>query len=318
MHKLDSANELPDAFSCQLEDLGIIKISGEEAHKYLQGQVTIDVDKLTESDFMLGCHCDFKGKTWNVFYAFGRAEEIYLLCHRQSIPASMAELKKYAVFSKADIADDSENWCIWGGKGNTFESTCQNLVATLPTPENNLSASDSAFVAHLAQPMERYLLIASKEHRENIQSSLTETTFAPDLWDLLDIKSGLANIQEATSNEFVPQMLNMQSLEAIDFQKGCYMGQEVVARTKYLGKNKRATFILHSDQAAELKAGDQLEMQLGENWRRGGVIIRSAMLSQQTWVLAVLPNDTVQGAVLRSKESPDLMLSVDSLPYTLE
>lgn len=318
MHTSDSAHVLPETFACSLDDLGIIKISGEEASKYLQGQITVDLDKLTEQDFMLGCHCDFKGKAWNIFYAFGSKTDIYLLCHREGIAASLAELKKYAVFSKAEIIDDSENWIIRGGKGNEFESACTRYVSSLPSQDRPLSRSDVAFVAYLEQPVKRYLLITQQQQDSDVEMSLKNILVDAQLWDFLDIQSGVANIQKATSNEFVPQMLNMQALDAIDFQKGCYMGQEVVARTKYLGKNKRATFILHGALSDKAQAGAQLEMQVGENWRRGGVIIRSASVEQQTWLLAVLPNDTEQAAVLRLKDAPEQSFTVDELPYELE
>ena len=113
-------------------------------------------------------------------------------------------------------------------------------------------------------------------------------------------------------------MMNLHVLDAISFEKGCYMGQEVVARTKFLGKNKRAAFILETDQATEIKPGDNLESQAGENWRRGGTVLRSCSVDQHTMILAVLANDTEVGATLRLKDKPDVLFEVLPLPYSLE
>lgn len=318
MEKLDSADQLPTNFACQLNNLGVIKLEGEQAVSYLQGQITANVEKLEPNHFMLGCHCDFKGKTWNVFYVFGEDKALYLVCHQESIPASLAELKKYGVFSKVDITDDTENWTMWGGAGDQFERASQHYFPQMPTGQAPLLTSESGYSLFFAKPQSRYMLMLPASQQDKVAASLADIQFSSETWELQDIQAGMANIQHATSNEFVPQMLNMQALDAIDFQKGCYMGQEVVARTKYLGKNKRACFILSSEQPGRLAAGELLEMQVGENWRRGGAIIRAAILEKQSWILAVLPNDTQVGDRLRSKDRPEQLFTVQALPYTIE
>lgn len=318
MHKIDSADKLPNDFACQLADLGVIKLVGEQATSYLQGQVTANVENLTEDQYLLGCHCDFKGKTWNVFYVFGSATELYMLCHKECIPASLTELKKYGVFSKVEISDDSENWTVWGGAGQNIKGLSTELLGNIPDDGNSLVSAEGGFALNLSAPQDRLLLVVPSNQEEAVTAALSDVMYSPEVWELLDIQAGIANIQGETSNEFVPQMLNMQALDAIDFQKGCYMGQEVVARTKYLGKNKRASFILRSEQTADLAAGDTLEIQVGENWRRGGVIIRSINLQNQSWALAVLPNDSQPGDVLRNKAHPEQLFEVQALPYEIE
>jgi len=137
------------------------------------------------------------------------------------------------------------------------------------------------------------------------------------VWDLLEVAAGLANIQTPTLSQFVPQMLNFQSISAIDFDKGCYMGQEVVARTKFLGKNKRATFLLEGTGVAEgdACAGQNIEVKIGDSWRRGGVVVRSALSEKnQLHLLAVMPNDTVLGTKVRLKDT-NTELTVMPMPY---
>ena len=113
-------------------------------------------------------------------------------------------------------------------------------------------------------------------------------------------------------------MLNLQVLDAINFEKGCYMGQEVVARTKYLGRNKRAGFILKTDLTEQDLSGELIEYQIGDNWRPGGKVLRSGSDFEQTWAFAVLSNDTAVGSNFRVKSQPDIILQTQALPYDLE
>lgn len=317
MQKVQSAAKLPEEFICQPTSLSVIKLQGEDATKYLQGQVTIDVTQLESGQALLGCHCDFKGKTWNVFYAVGNATEIYLICHEQAVSASLSELKKYGVFSKVEISDDSEQWAFVVGRGLCIEQSVAELFSQAPTTHRAVERSDCGFAIYFDHATPRYLLMLPILQAEKLCTQHAAKMVVPEMWDLLEIQAGIADIRSATSNDFVPQMMNMQFLDAIDFQKGCYMGQEVVARTKYLGKNKRATFILVSEQYSDVQSGDIIELQLGENWRRGGTILRSANIAGQSWALAVLANDTEQGTILRNKTHPEQRFTVQALPYNI-
>jgi folate-binding protein YgfZ len=165
------------------------------------------------------------------------------------------------------------------------------------------------------QPAQRFLVLQPS----NAEKKLTyEVSEGGDLWEIADIKAGLGDIRETTINEYIPQMLNLQALNAIDFEKGCYMGQEVVARTKYLGRNKRAGFVLKTESDNNDLSGELLEYQIGENWRPGGKILRSGSDSGQTWIFAVLANDTEIGSAFRVKSSPNTIFIAQTLPYPLQ
>ena len=133
----------------------------------------------------------------------------------------------------------------------------------------------------------------------------------------MDIQAGIPKLAKEQSEEYIPQMMNLQALDAISFTKGCYMGQEVVARTKYLGKNKRAGSILFSETLAQIQSGATLELQLGENWRRIGTCLYSANSQGKSWIFAVLPNDLEANAVIRLQENPDVLFKLSPLPYSL-
>lgn len=312
------SDDLPESFLCPLPYMGLIQVSGEDQTSYLQGQLTNDLASLHPNQGLLACHCDFKGKSWNNPWVVKSEQVSLLICHQQAIENSLRELKKFGVFSKVEIEEASSDYQIFGGQGQALEQAIETHFSDVPFENMQSFSNDKGWVICLSSPQPRYLLLLKPDVVEQFINDAQTALYDASLWQYLDIQAGQAHIQTNTSGEFVPQMMNMQALNAISFTKGCYTGQEVVARTKYLGKNKRATFILQGPVATELEAGDILEMQLGENWRRAGTVLNAAHLQQQSWLLAVLPNDLEADVQLRSKQTPEQVFSIHPLPYNLE
>lgn len=313
---LPNAGVFPDTYLVELPQLSEIQVSGEERLKYLQGQLTNDLGKQTPGKVMRACHCDAKGKAWAIYQTIVLADSLILLGDSQAIEKSLPELKKYAVFSKVNWQANELRW--FGGAGAVFESYLQALSQPLPQEHLSYTQPEGLLVIRYDFPSVRYLVGANESNATHLTDAMQGHHHSSTLWQALDIQAGLPSLASATSNEYVPQMLNMQALDAISFTKGCYIGQETVARTRYLGKNKRAAYILRCSHSIQLEAGETLEVQLEENWRRGGTVLSCATLSEETWLMAVLPNDTQQGALLRSKAHPDAIFEVQPLPYSLE
>lgn len=309
---------IPDDFICTLSTLGIISLVGEDAEKYLQGQVTANVETLQAGQATLACHCDFKGKVWAVLQILKTSEGMLALTHNDSLAASLPELKKFGVFSKVEIEDVSSHWVALGGRGNALESLLVEKIGQLPQSYQDIVATDDMICINNGKESSRYTILASASAAKDLTHALSELVQTSDIWNVLEITDGVATVQGDNINEFVPQMLNMHALDAIDFTKGCYLGQEVVARTKYLGKNKRATYLLTSEDDGELACGDVLEKQVGDNWRRGGTVLRSGRWQNTLWALAVLSNDTEDSAILRAKATPALHLNLAPLPYSID
>jgi folate-binding protein YgfZ len=136
---------------------------------------------------------------------------------------------------------------------------------------------------------------------------------------LLDIKAGLPILNAEQQNEHIPQALNLQALDGISFTKGCYTGQETVARAKYRGINKRALFIVQGDASAEVETNAELERAVGDNWRGAGKVLASYRYSDgKALALVVLPNNLEADTQLRLKEQPDSSWTFATLPYSLE
>jgi folate-binding protein YgfZ len=273
----------------RLSEFSVIKLTGVDAVSFLQGQVSCDVTKLAEQKIMPGCHCNAKGKAWSTFIAVQHGADILLVLTKQSAEVSLAELNKYGVFAKVDITDESENWFIYGS-------------------DENLALTENADIS----------IPLADEHFINLsKQELTETTNSESWWKT-EILSGRAHLYTATSGEYVPQMLNMQALDYISFNKGCYMGQEMIARMRYLGKNKRALYIASSDNMESINIGDDVYREVNGNKRSAGKVINVCYADSKTYLQLVLPNDTDLADPIFVNQTTSHSLTLMALPYSLE
>lgn len=302
-----------------LDDLSITAIAGEQQHEYLHGQITVTTKPFAPEKARLAAHCDFKGKMFSAMVVSEYNSTLLLCMHKESATESIAQLKKYGVFSKIEISENTPLTPV-GVCGEVEVSHLKVLFPTLQELHLQVANNEFGQVVCFNDTSLRYLCYLTDNGKQRLLDISDSNQYSTsEKWNLLEIEAGIANIQTATIGQFVPQMLNFQSINAIDFDKGCYMGQEVVARTKFLGKNKRATFLLQANntQQSTTTAGDNVEIQIGESWRRGGVIVRSAVNENGILnLLAVMPNDTIIGSVARIKGT-NIELKVMKMPYEI-
>ena len=216
------------------------------------------------------------------------SEQFFLLIKKDLLPSGLDALKKYAVFSK--VSFDLRDWQIIGLIGEK----CGKI-----TPHFSLEIDG-----------QRSILLNETELPVNFNGDERS-------WDVADIQAGLPNLSPQTQNEFIPQALNLQAIEhAISFTKGCYIGQESVARAKYRGANKRAMFILKGDTQAQPEIGSEIEMQLETNWRKTGTITSAVNLDGVLWLQVVMNNDVEENQVFRLPQDGTI-LEQKTLPYSL-
>lgn len=312
---------LPDSFAAALPSLDCVSISGDDARTFLHSQLTIDVNKLPEAGVRRSAHCDFKGKSWSVSLVAKAASAVYLLADSVALAASVEQLKKYGVFAKITIEPQQGKYAYFIVRGEAAKSAAASVLQPLPAASMTLTEGAAGFAIALDFPADSYLLAIAAEQTDTFVGSLVANDIAifdAPVASALDIASGIPAISSSEHiNEFVPQMMNLQALNAIDFNKGCYMGQEVVARTRYLGKNKRAAMIFKLPEAVTDIAAAGLEKRAGEHWRSGGTILRTAVLGEETWILAIVSNDTSTDDAFRLTTNPAIELIHCDLPYTL-
>lgn len=303
-----------------LEDWALVTLNGPDTVKYLQGQVTADIEALAADQHVLCGHCDAKGKMWSNLRLFHRGEGFAYLERRSVLDSQLAEIKKYAVFSKLTIAADNEA-VLLGVAGFQARAALTGIFNSLPDAEHLVVQDGETTLLHFTLPAERFLLVTTTAVAEQLVARLHEQAELNDSqqWLTLDIEAGYPVIDAANSGQLIPQATNLQALEGISFSKGCYTGQEMVARAKFRGANKRALYWLEGKAGRVPQPAEDLELQLGENWRRTGTVLSAAKLADGTlWVQVVLNNDLEADSKLRVRDDATSELAIKPLPYSLE
>ncbi|MCE9967366.1 tRNA-modifying protein YgfZ, partial [Lelliottia amnigena] len=233
--------------------------------------------------------------------------------------AQLTELKKYAVFSKVTIVADDEN-VLLGVAGFQARAALKTLFSELPDADKPLINDGATSLLWFEYPDERFLLVTDVATAERVTEALRgEAQFNNSLqWLALNIEAGLPIIDAANSAQFIPQATNIQALGGISFKKGCYTGQEMVARAKFRGANKRALWYLAGNASRVPEAGEDLELKMGENWRRTGTVLAAVQLDDgRVLVQVVMNNDMEADSVFRVRDDANT-LSIQPLPYSLE
>lgn len=303
-----------------LDEWALVSVQGKDSTSYLQGQLTLDVAALDAAQHRPAAHCDAKGKMWSNLRLFHRGEGYAYLVRRNLREQQVTELKKYAVFAKVTIAADDDA-VLLGVAGFQARAALANVFTTLPDATTPVVQQDDTTLLWFAEPAERFLLITTPAQAEVLQQKLAGEAQLNDStqWLALDIAAGVPVIDSATTAQLIPQATNLQALDAISFKKGCYTGQEMVARAKFRGANKRALYWLAGSASKVPDAASSLELQMGDKWRRTGTVLSGVQLDDgSVWVQAVLNNDLEPDSVLRVEGDESGKLTIQPLPYSLE
>ncbi|MFQ6370842.1 tRNA-modifying protein YgfZ [Shewanella sp. YIC-542] len=303
---------LPALLISPLSHLGLMQVTGEQNRSFLHGQITADVNALDANRWCWGAHCDPKGKMLSAFRLFAIADSMMLLMPKELLSSDLPEFRKYAVFSKAELDDVSAQWTILGITGTGAADWLHGQFPQF-NREQPLCQLEQGVILNDG---ERFLLILpTQAAAERVQEM---PLYHHSAWQALEILAGYPGLDAAHQGQFVPQMCNLQALDGISFTKGCYMGQETVARMKYRGGNKRALYILKGHCSANVTPASTLELAMEEGFRPQGTIVEAVQNGDQLLLSAVLPNDTPADARFRIADDPQSLLALQPLPYTLE
>ncbi|MDG3087143.1 tRNA-modifying protein YgfZ [Vibrio hannami] len=309
--KLNEKDALPELAISLLSSWKVITVSGEDKKSYLQGQLTCDVVTLADSESTLGAHCDAKGKVWSTFRLFNHKDTYALFQHGSGIEKSLAEIKKYSVFSKVEIEiSDAVILGITGTESTAFINQNTETQGSVRTFGNGTAVKVDD---------KQWLLIIEEQEAESIVANFEGTLASEDLWDLYDIQAAIPRVTEAQQNVHIPQALNLHLVGGVSFSKGCYTGQETVARAKYRGTNKRAMYLVKGHSRDTLTGTDELERNVGENWRSAGELLAGYQFADNAiYGLIVLPNNLEPDTQFRLTSDPDSRFSLVPMPYSLE
>jgi tRNA-modifying protein YgfZ len=243
----------------RLSRYGLAAVSGEDARDFLHAQLTNDIKHLPSDRAALAGWCSAKGRLLASFLVIPAPQGFLLQLARDLAPAVVKRLSMFVLRSKVRIADASEAWAqfgLWNADGPAPHVKWEGDVATVRVGER------------------RFL-----ELRPATEAAPAPTA-SEAAWTLQEIRAGRPLITAATQDQFVPQMVNFEALGGIDFQKGCYPGQEIVARAQYRGQVKRRMVQLRAPAGTELRPGQEFN---------GGVVVDSAPGENGAELLAVMP-----------------------------
>ncbi len=308
---------------CDLSHRGLIAVQGPDADQFLQGQLTCDVQQATFDQSVLGAFCSPKGRALACFRLFRRKDALYLEFPQELMEPTLARLRKYVLRAKVVLEDASDRLVRFGVAGPHAAELLNGLCGGTPEAVNSvmrptgdwsditiirLPATTPRFELHGPMPVMQTLW---KALDSNVASAGAEP------WRLLDILAGIPTIYPETVEAFVPQMINLDALNGISFQKGCYTGQEVVARMHYLGKLKRRMYLARVDCKNPPQPGDALySPQAGASQSAGRLVDAAKYPDGGYAVLAAALIECAERGVLQMGDASGSALELAPLPYT--
>jgi len=307
-------------FLCDLSQLGLLRITGDDAETFLQGQLSNDVSALDGNQSQLSSYCSPKGRILASFRLYRNGEDFYLLIPADTLSATQKRLRMFVLMSKVSIDDVSDELIRIGISGDKATTALEQLALSVPADKNGLTIDDSIHILNIPGTQPRYMLIGSTAVVQDMWEKLKEQfpLKGYNHWNLMDIYQGIPSITDATVDAFVPQMVNLHAIDAVSFTKGCYPGQEIVARMHYLGKLKRRMYRAEVQSEQAPKAGDALFSADSDSGQGAGQIVMSAALADNRYeVLAVISVKTHDENELHLINNEGPKLAPKELPYSV-
>jgi folate-binding protein YgfZ len=302
------------AFFCPLSHEGVLAVRGVDASKFLQGQLTCNLDYLSEARATLGARCTQKGRMQSSFRILLEGDGVLLAMASELIEAQLLDLKKYAVFSKSKLTDESASWVRFGLSHG--DAALASLGLELPQDTDSVVRAND-LIAIRVSPARAELWVRA-EQADDIRNLLAAQLPEGSLndWLLGQIRAGIGQVFGQTREEFIPQMINLQAVGGVSFKKGCYTGQEIVARMQYLGKLKRRLYRLTLEDNDVPEPGIELFSPVHAS--SAGNVVLAARTGSGVELLAVLQADAVENGNIRLGNPEGQALLLSELPYMLD
>ncbi|MDX1796133.1 MAG: folate-binding protein [Hydrogenovibrio sp.] len=308
-----------------LSQNALIQVSGEEAFDFLQGQLSNDLKEVSDTQAQLSAYCEPQGKVLALMTVFKQGEAFYLSFDGSLREAILKRLTMFKLRAKVDLTDLSDEWVHIGYAGEFADLDLQRALST--------KVKEIYQVEHLTQegatdiiaikvpgPYHRYSLFGPIEQMKAAWEAFCSNCEAIGQkdWNLLNIVSGQPEVKQATSDQFVAQFLNLDKLDAINFKKGCFPGQEIIARMHYRGKATKRMLRLHISEALSLNAGEEIAFKDSADRNYKFTIVSAGQdIYEGTVALAVTsikPLENVQGDL---QTESGAIATIEPMPYDL-
>lgn len=287
----DAIQHIPQLqnIACELGRFGVIQISGEDSQKLLQGQLTCDLALVTDTQASLGGYCNVKGRLLSVFYVMRFEQSYLMILPKDNLQHMLETLSKYGAFFQVVLTDASKDYELWGHT--------QKAPGNLSTEQEVLSVSnlDGIYDVHLNSLFNASILISRKERANELVSMLSGTTLADEnAWDYIELQAHIPMFGQTAIEQFLPHNVGLHQVGAVSFTKGCYIGQEIIARMHYRGKLKTHAVLSYIDSRVSL---DELSKVYSEDDKNVGELIRSATFDGKTYCLISIKEKALEAPI---------------------
>ncbi|EON20416.1 folate-binding protein [Cupriavidus necator] len=302
---------------CSPPGLGLVRVAGDDAGSFLHTQLTNAVEDLKAGAARLAGYCSPKGRLLATFLMWRDVEGIVLQLSADIQAPVQKRLSMFVLRAKAKLSDITPTHAILGLAGAGAAKAL--AAAGLPVPEVAFAVAEADGITVIRLPdgagQPRWQLVLPAERAEAVRAALAASLqdATPALWDWLEVQSGLPRIVAATQEQFVPQMINFELVGGVNFRKGCYPGQEIVARSQYRGTLKRRMWLVQGEGEVPAPAAEIYRPE--DPGQPCGMIVNAAPAPQGGWAgLAELKIDAAASA-LRLGSAEGAAVATATLPY---
>lgn len=319
-----SIDEEQDAFEnlvlTDLSQYSVIEAKGDDVIDFFQGQFTNDMKLVDNNTSQLNAYCNPKGRILATFRITQQDDRYLLTMHSSIVEATLKRLKMFVMRSKVELRDISDEIIKIGVAGNDAPPALSQVFENLPNKTDESITKNNISTLKLAGDLPRYEIYGSVTDMKQIWETLSPQAkcIGANSWNILTIRAAIPEVVAETVEEFVPQMVNLQAINSLSFTKGCYPGQEVVARMHYLGKLKRRLFIGKMDLDSLPPAGTAIYSQQGDSQKVGQIVTASWSKNNQVELLAVLQIEKAEKGGLHIESAPQSLIELIDLPYSLD
>lgn len=301
---------------CALPDWGVIRAQGADAAAFLHSQLSNDIHGLDAASSRLAAYCNAKGRALALLRILRTDDGLLLFTHKALIDSLIRRLRMFVLRSKVTLDDVSEAIGVIGLAGAQAIPPLRQIMGTIPEHAGDVHCAGGIRLIRLDCAPDRFALAIPGGELPEIWASLAGAlpVVTGEVWQLFEIRAGIPTITPATQEAFVPQMLNLEPLQGISYSKGCYPGQEVIARMHYLGKLKRRMYRLHTQAGITPSPGETVRT--AEDEKEAGTVVAAAPAAHDSReLLAVLRTELVERDSLVLNGAP---LQLLDLPYAFE
>lgn len=321
-----SRDDLKTGYVAQLKQTGLLSAEGDDAIRFIHGQFSNDIEHLRQDAACLAAYCTPQGRILALFRIWKSAQKVWMSLPKDILPALKKRLQIYILRAKVKLADESSNRVLLGIGGKHAEAVLSRWFSGLPLAVSGKTESETGVLVRMEDAFgsPRYLLAVPTEKWPSLKSILSAELALCDenSWLLGDIEAGIPQITLPVQDKFIPQMVNLEEANGLSFKKGCYPGQEVIARSQYRGSVKRKMFhgqiglvAKATTSSLNIAAGAELFDAQGEVC---GTVVQAAHNgNQQIDFLAVVATAAKEAGNIRAETPDGPLVNWVELPYSV-